>query len=597
MARHKNTSALKEISNQQDTDSAKQSEGRRPGQTRRHFLAQMGAVAGGVIAASAIEPASAELGATMSSSSGPPMLPPDACEKGPLTPIFRAHRAKTIRVQAANQNAAAGLPAHTCNNDETLYPQKLASYSKGLPHNALGEVDLTAYGELIAALSSGDPADFENITLGCANPAIKRKLVNPQSGLAFEMEGADSHAMAIPPAPTFAGAEEAGEIVENYWMALTRDVPFADYDTNALTTAAAADLNAMSDFRGPKVAGFVTTGTLYRGLTPGDLVGPYISQFLWRTAPFGVEYVERRMRTRTAGVDYMTNYADWLDVQNGCNPDAGTFEPARRYIINGRDLSEWVHIDVLFQAYFNACLILGTPPDSDPAVGGIGCPVNPGNPYLGSITQDGFATFGPPAFKALLCEVATRALKAVWFQKWYVHRRLRPEVFAGRIHNHMSGAASYPIHADALNSQAVSQVFSANGTHLLPMAFPEGSPLHPAYGAGHATVAGACVTILKALFDESFVIPDPIVPNPADPTQLIPYVGPALTVGGELNKLAANVAIGRDIAGVHWRSDATESLKLGEQVAISILRDQRLCFNENFGGFTFTKFDGSVVTV
>lgn len=216
---------------------------------------------------------------------------------------------------------------------------------------------------------------------------------------------------------------------------------------------------------------------------------------------------------------------------------------------------------------------------------------------MGSNTQDGFATFGPPGFKALLCEVATRALKAVWYQKWFVHRRLRPEVFAGRIQNHISGAASYPIHADALNSQAVSQVFSANGTYLLPMAFPEGSPLHPAYGAGHATVAGACVTILKALFDESFVIPNPIVPNPADPTQLIPYVGPALTVGGELNKIAANVAIGRNIAGVHWRSDATESLKLGEQVAISILRDHRFCFNEIFGGFTFTMFDGSVVTV
>ncbi len=32
----------------------------------------------------------------------------------------------------------------------------------------------------------------------------------------------------------------------------------------------------------------------------------------------------------------------------------------------------------------------------------------------------------------------------------------------------------------------------------LPMAFQEGSPMHPSYGAGHATVAGACVTILKA---------------------------------------------------------------------------------------------------
>ena len=30
--------------------------------------------------------------------------------------------------------------------------------------------------------------------------------------------------------------------------------------------------------------------------------------------------------------------------------------------------------------------------------------------------------------------------------------------------------------------------------------------MHPAYGAGHATVAGACVTILKAFFDTSAVL-------------------------------------------------------------------------------------------
>ena len=30
--------------------------------------------------------------------------------------------------------------------------------------------------------------------------------------------------------------------------------------------------------------------------------------------------------------------------------------------------------------------------------------------------------------------------------------------------------------------------------------------MHPAYGAGHATVAGACVTILKAYFDTSAVL-------------------------------------------------------------------------------------------
>ena len=45
------------------------------------------------------------------------------------------------------------------------------------------------------------------------------------------------------------------------------------------------------------------------------------------------------------------------------------------------------------------------------------------------------------------------------------------------------------------------------------------------------------------------------------------------------------------------RSDAIEAMKLGEAVAISILRDQRGCYNEAFGGFTFTKFDGTTITI
>jgi hypothetical protein len=101
---------------------------------------------------------------------------------------------------------------------------------------------------------------------------------------------------------------------------------------------------------------------------------------------------------------------------------------------------------------------------------------------------------------------------------------------------------------------------------------------------------------LKALFDENHVIPNPVVPN-AEGSALVPYAGPPLTVGGELNKVASNVATGRNIAGVHWRSDTIESLKLGEAAAINILRDQRATYNEAFDGFTFTKFDGTTVTV
>jgi hypothetical protein len=111
------------------------------------------------------------------------------------------------------------------------------------------------------------------------------------------------------------------------------------------------------------------------------------------------------------------------------------------------------------------------------------------------------------------------------------------------------------------------------------------------------------VTILKAWFKETTRLVDiglaPVQPSD-DGLSLVPYLGSDagdLTVGGELNKIAANVALGRNMAGVHWRSDATESMKLGEQIAIGILRDQRACYNEAFNGFSLTKFDGTTVIV
>lgn len=143
----------------------------------------------------------------------------------------------------------------------------------------------------------------------------------------------------------------------------------------------------------------------------------------------------------------------------------------------------------------------------------------------------------------------------------------RPEAFGGFVHNELTDRSG-PVHWDVLDCVAVADGFSKHGTYLLAMAFPEGSPTHPAYGAGHATVAGACTTILKAFFEEDNVIPDPVVAT-ADVTALLPWVGPPLTVRGELNKVAANVAIGRRRAGVHWPSDYYQSLDPRECVASS----------------------------
>ncbi|MDQ3130805.1 MAG: vanadium-dependent haloperoxidase [Acidobacteriota bacterium] len=506
----------------------------------------------------------------------------------------RAAACFQVRMDAAQANFQRLPPlfSRPTNGDEDLYENKIANYSKGLPHNSNGEVNLTAYNALLDALNTGNPTKFEQIPLGG-----NRRLTSPQAGLAFDLEGKDSFGMIQIPPPAFASREIAAEIAENYWMALLRDVPFSEYPTNPIADAAAADLNLFgTDFRGAKNSqGQVTPDLLFRGLSASDKTGPAMSQFWYLPCFFGANEINQRIRTvRTiadGGRNFMTDFASWLAVQNGVSPQSGdVFDSTPRYIRNGRDIGQWVHIDVLFQGYFQAFLVIA---------GTLGVNADSGNPYRNSQTQDGFATFGGPHIATLLCEVSTRALKAVWNQKWFVHRRMRPEVFAARVDRTAFHGANYPIHGEILksiNTNSRLGGYLPAGNSLLPMAFPEGSPMHPAYGAGHATVAGACVTILKAWFDESTVIENPVIPDSTGQI-LTPYLGETLTIGGELNKIASNVALGRNIAGVHWRSDGTESLKLGEAIAISILKDQKACYNEQFDGFSLTKFDGTTVTV
>jgi hypothetical protein len=238
--------------------------------------------------------------------------------------------------------------------------------------------------------------------------------------------------------------------------------------------------------------------------------------------------------------------------------------------------------------------------------------IQDGNPYNflagGSQVEDGFGTFGIPDIKTLVCEVAKRALKAAWYQKWSVHRRLRPEEFGGRIEVQRRGVKTYPFNGSfSLLSTVLGDIYAynkqyfGNGTHLLPMAFPEGCPLHPAYSQGHATVAGACVTLLKAWFkdvnlkDAGVTVVQPT----ADGTVLEIYTGAdasQMTVHGELNKLASNVGLARDFAGVHWRTDYTNGLRLGETVAIWFLCDMRNTYSEHFK-FSFNTFDGHQVTI
>src|SRR5262245_2808313 len=308
---------------EREQQSPKQDNAARPSSRgRRKFLGQVGLGAAATIAAG-----------TTASAQSP--FQNNRCDEfnfpfGVEPRNFASNRfvkAFNCRLNAARLARNRKLVIHADNGDDDLYPNKIGSHSKALPHNQLGEVDLAAYETLARARATQDPDDFEKITLG-----LGRKLTSPQAGPAMDLEGPDSHHVTMPPAPRFASAEAAGEAVELYWMALARDVNFMDYGSDPIIARAAQDLSTMSDFRGPKQGGIVTPDTIFRLDIEGDLTGPWMSQFLLQDFFFGANPFSQKMRTVVAGNDYMTKYSDWLEAQNGADPTANIqYDPTPRY--------------------------------------------------------------------------------------------------------------------------------------------------------------------------------------------------------------------------------------------------------------------------
>jgi hypothetical protein len=132
------------------------------------------------------------------------------------------------------------------------------------------------------------------------------KLVNPLAGVAFDLEGLDSHQLAIDPPPPVASQARAADAIESYWMAICRDVNFNDYGKNPVAQAAASELSHLAGFAGPKPRDKVTPQTLFRGFTADDVVGPYVSQFL-KPFNYGQIPISGQIITFIPGIDYMTN--------------------------------------------------------------------------------------------------------------------------------------------------------------------------------------------------------------------------------------------------------------------------------------------------
>ncbi len=586
-----------------------------------------------------------------------------------------AATSRKSRKRKSPVSRAGSKKAHSCSqlsatrlDDAEQLP--LAHFHKGLGHDpSTGQVESGQFAWMIEQLKklNADPDHTAKHGFQLRQDTCEslRKFVNPQAGWALDTQMTDPCCYSIPVPPNVYSEFAAAEAIEVYWMALLRDVPFIEWEDNPRIAEEADELgnlplfiNRLRPNDDPETAGFeslgnrITAKSVFRG---GELarvsdpnvgiseeIGPFVSQFLLHEIPYGTLRIPQRFVHAVPKVDYMTQWPEWLAVQNGKNrnphqnlvgeQDAGK----RRHLATMRDLATYVHFDALYEAYLNAALIL---------LGG-GYPTNPGNPYgpgcsamgigqdynalqhghylkaVGKTRalprypdQDGFATFGGPQILSLVTEVATRALKAVWRQKWTL-LRLRPEAYGGLVHRDRTANPTpfdgFPPNVERLlrGSPALERTLERRGRRgrrryrddsvLLPMAFPEGSPTHPAYGAGHATVAGACVTVLKAFFDASVQFIGPVQPS-ADGQHLVAYRGSdahsgRLTVELELHKLAANIAIGRNMAGVHWRSDYTQSMLLGQRVAIDMLYRQSVSYTEDYW-LKFNSFGGKPIKI
>lgn len=489
-------------------------------------------------------------------------------------------------------NGTSPIPDPKSTWEREGYSDHAASYTKGLPHDDLGLVDPEAYDALKTAMVSGDPKDFTRIPLGEGT----RQLKNPQAAFSFELVGPDSHANVAPEPPSLESAEVAAEMVDCYWRSECRDIPFREFSESDRVAAAVAELSNLSEYPGQTRGDEVTTETVFRLF---DLPGATISQFMLQPYARGALQVEQRIRTGSADSDYLTDYDEWLASRRGAPPSQShSFDETERFVHDGRSLAEFVHEDVPNQSFDSAVLmLLGREAPVNPTLPFEGAPLDPNIPFEPGGPEIPFVNYG--FFDAIdaVTSMLDVALNAAWYNKWGVYNRLRPETFGGLVHNRVTGRKEFPIHDDLLEATVLERVHDTHGTHLLPVAYPEGAPLHPAYPSGHATVAGACATALKAYFDESYVFPDPVVPT-TDGTDLV-SIDADLTLREETDKLAANIANGRIWAGLHYWSDAVEGLCLGEEIAISVLRSRKELSNhaDFFEGWQLTRFDGKTITV
>ena len=528
--------------------------------------------------------------------------------------LTAAARVRTTSLLQLKKDFKSQLPKYE-NHDLRVYYDGNNEYypwvfSKTLTHSAQGFPLKSEVDKIIEAWKYGDDEHYDEVKQSAVN---QRKLEGVACSLSFNLVGTDSSVPRVAPIHPVDSEENIFEMAEVYAMALLRDETFIDLEEGH-SSAANTLLGHLNNFpnktTAPLVMGNITAKSLLRGGGVDESEGPYISQLLYLPFKYGNLNVDQKFVVENDFNDSL-DPVEWKSIQEGKVNGVVSTSPAK-YMYTPRVLGSAVHKDPLYQFYYNATLVLFQ--------NGIGpqgwTPTN-------ASASSAWTSAGPPDVLSSVAHVSLGALRVAWANKWG-NMKIRPEVCAQRIELSLNpslditrvpglgalASLSSTAHMTSILTLVKNDNKNINTSYdnvLLKLQYPEGSPTHPTCPAGHAVVSGAGVTVLKAMLDThagNVKKPWPsLVKHSVDGDSLIDYTGDTsgMTIVGELNKLASNIALGRDWAGVHYRCDGDCGVKLGELYAITYLIDKAKEYHESqtglFTGFTLEKFDGSLVLI
>ena len=323
------------------------------------------------------------------------------------------------------------------------------SYSKALLHDGLGVPNAASWLSLKNALTTGELLRLrQHHRVGRPAGGPTPSLNGPQGALAFDLEGLDSHATVIPPAPRVASAQTAAE---------------AGRALLGCSAGRRAVYRILVEFPGGAGRGgheqsvvpqkqsannqFPFPVTTRRICSAGSSFLATVTSRAVRLAVYGLS------RPSSARQPLSQQYQTFLPVGGGgsefmtsvervpTDPKRWRLGPPIGLSIPHSVSSGMVETspriptsDVLYQAYFVAFLVLA----------GMGAPPNPGNPYIGSRTEKAFGTLGGPDAAGTVAEMATRALKAAWFHKWIKDLRMRPEEYGALVQAKLTNTTPVP---------------------------------------------------------------------------------------------------------------------------------------------------------